>query len=140
MQKRNMTNEHDDRKPQTTSRKPPMLLREEYVEQAYFFGILQERLPQNLPIQEVLAQVRQEVLATTNLPLAIDFLLTELRHSGSISPAMRRLKHYFTPYQTFVVESAENEQGRFDMRIAVQILRADAEDEASALVLLEKQA
>jgi hypothetical protein len=39
---------------------------------------------------------------------------------------MRRLNHYFTPFQTFIVESAENEQGRFDMRIAVQILRAEA--------------
>jgi len=103
-----------------------MLEREEYVEQAYFFGILQERIPQNLPIQDVLEQVRQEVLATTKLPLAIDYMLTELRHSGAIAPAMRRLLHYFTEFQTFIMESAENEQGRFDMRIAVQILRTEA--------------
>jgi len=113
----------------SVSHQPPaarLLPREEYVEQAYFFGILQERIPQNQPIQDVMEQVRQEVLATTNLPLAIEYLLTELRHSGSITPAMRRLQHYFTAYQTFVIESAENEQGRFDMRVAVQILRAEA--------------
>jgi len=127
-----MNKENDDptsaagRKPPAASRQPQLLPREEYVEQAYFFGILQERIPQNLPIQDVMEQVRQEILATTNLPLAIEYLLTELRHSGCITPAMRRLKHYFTPYQTFVIESAENEQGRFDMRIAVQILRAEA--------------
>jgi hypothetical protein len=40
-----MKKEHDDRPPQAASRKPPMLQREEYVEQAYFFGILQERIP-----------------------------------------------------------------------------------------------
>ncbi|MBM4000269.1 MAG: hypothetical protein FJ297_12170 [Planctomycetes bacterium] len=104
-----------------------MLDREEYVEQAHFFGLLQDRIPRGVPIQEVLAQAKDEVLATTKLILAIDFLLNELNHAGCMSPAMRRLRHYFSPFQAFLVESAEDERGRFDMRIAVQILKAEAE-------------
>ena len=59
-----------------------MLEREEYVEQAYFFRTLGERLPKNMPLQELLQQTREEVLASTNLPHAIDFLRSELEHSG----------------------------------------------------------
>ncbi len=62
--------------------------REEYIEQAHFFRALAERLEANVPAQEVLASVREEVLATTKLPLAIDFLLGELRHEGVLGPAM----------------------------------------------------
>ena len=62
--------------------------REEYVEQSHFFRALAERLEVNVPAQEVLASVREEVLATTKLPLAIDFLLGELRHEGVLGPAM----------------------------------------------------
>lgn len=104
-----------------------MLEREEYVEQAYFFRTLGERLPKNMPLQELLQQTRDELLASTNLPHAIDFLRTELEHSGVFATAMARLPHYFTPFQTYVVEEAENERGRFDMRIALEILRSEAE-------------
>lgn len=104
-----------------------MLDHEEYVEQAYFFRTLSERLPQNMPLQELLRQTREELLATTNLPMAIDFLRAELEHQGVLGPAMTRLPHYFTPYQTYVVVEAENEKGRFDLRIALEILRAEAE-------------
>ena len=47
-----------------------MLDREEYVEQAYFFRVLGERLPENVPLQDLLAQVRDETLATTLTGLA----------------------------------------------------------------------
>ena len=59
------------------------LPREEYVEQAHFFSVLAERMAENSPAQEVLGAMREEVLATTKLPLAIDFLLSELRHQGT---------------------------------------------------------
>src|SRR5205085_5731152 len=77
--------------------------REEYVEQAQFFRALAEGLEVNVPAQEVLASVREEVLATTKLPLAIDFLLGELRHEGVLGPALALLPHYFTPFQAFVI-------------------------------------
>ena len=48
-----------------------MLDHEEYVEQAYFFRVLGERADNNIPMQDLLGTIRDEVLATTNLPLAI---------------------------------------------------------------------
>ncbi len=110
-----------------------MLEREEYVEQAYFFRTLGERLPKNLPLQELLRQTREELLATTNLPHAVDFLRVELEHSGVFGSAMARLPHYFTPFQTYLIQEAENERGRFDMRIALEILRSEAEYRAKGV-------
>ncbi len=104
-----------------------LLEREEYVEQAYFYRLLIERIKSGMPLQELLGQARQEVLATTRLPLAIDFLLSELKHVGLMSTAMRRLRHYFTPFQTFIVAQAEEEGGRFDMDTALRVLHKEAE-------------
>lgn len=106
-----------------TRRSTQLLAREEYVEQAHLFRGLVERLPENIPLQELLGQLRHELLSTTRLPMAIDFMLAELKHSGSIGLAMARLPHYFTPFQTYVVNEAEAERGRFDMRVAVRILQ-----------------
>jgi hypothetical protein len=101
--------------------------REEYVEQAHLLRSLAERLEVNVPAQEVLASVREEVLATTKLPLAIDFLLGELRHEGVLGPALARLPHYFTPFQAFVIRESENERLKFDLRVGLEILRREAE-------------
>jgi len=101
--------------------------REEYVEQAYFFRSLVERIGENEPLQELMAAARDEVLSTTKLPLAVDYLLAELRHAGVFAPAMARLKHYFTPFQTYLIRAAEDEEGRFDLRIALDVLRREAE-------------
>jgi hypothetical protein len=109
-----------------------MLPPEEYIEQTHLFRTLSERLAENVPMQELLAQVKQEVLSTTRLPMAIDFLLTELRHIGMMSTAMQRLPHYFTPFQTYVMKEAEAERGRFDLRIAVEILRHEADYRAKS--------
>ncbi len=103
-----------------------MLSREEYIEQAYLYRILQQRLRENLPLQELLENVRAEVLASTRLPMALDFLLAELKHQGVLAPGMRRLSHYFTPFQTYLVEEAEAERGRFDLRLALRILEREA--------------
>ncbi|MDX1948232.1 MAG: hypothetical protein SFU86_22770 [Pirellulaceae bacterium] len=109
-----------------------MLDREEYVEQAHLFRTLSERLGENLPIQELLAALKQEVLSTTRLPLALDFLLAEIKHAGTMSSAMGRLAHYFTPFQTYVMREAEAERGRFDMRIGIDILRHEAQYRSQA--------
>ncbi|NQT15719.1 MAG: hypothetical protein HQ582_23380, partial [Planctomycetes bacterium] len=55
--------------------------REEYVEQAYFYRTLRERMQQSMSTQELLTAIRQEILSTTNLPMALDFMATELRHT-----------------------------------------------------------
>ena len=103
-----------------------MLDREEYVEQAHFFRALVERSDYNVPMQELLLALKEEVLATTKLPLAIDFMLSELIHIGTIGTAMARLGHYFTPFQTYVMAEAENERGRFDMQTGLHILHHEA--------------
>lgn len=104
-----------------------MLPREEFVEQAYLFRILSERIHQDITLQDLLEQCRFEVLATTKLPLAIGFLLTELKHSGIMAPGMKRLQHYFTPFQTFVIEQSEQDVGQFDFQSALRVLRYEAE-------------
>ena len=115
----------------STAPPPPSPLaplgREEYIEQSHFFRALGERLAENVPAQEVLASVREEVLATTKLPLAIDFLLGELRHEGFLGPALALLPHYFTPFQAFVVQESENSRLRFDLRVGLEILSREAE-------------
>jgi hypothetical protein len=105
--------------------------REEYIEQAHFFRALAERLEANTPAQEVLSSVREEVLATTKLPLAIDFLLGELRHEGVLGPAMRKLPHYFTAFQAYIIQESESERLRFDLRVGLEILRREAQYRAN---------
>ncbi len=104
-----------------------MLEQEEYIEQAHFFRTLGERIPERVPIQDLLAQLRDEALSTTKLPMAIDFMLTELNHTGAVSGAMARLPHYFTPFQSYIFQQAEDERGRFDIRVAIAVLRFEAE-------------
>lgn len=104
----------------------PLLVREEYIEQAYLFRGLNNRHEQSDPVQVVMKHLRDEILSTTKLPMAIDYLLAELTHAGSMSTAMKKLSHYFAPFQTFLVEAAEDETGRFDMRRALLILEYEA--------------
>ena len=89
-----------------------LLDREEYVEQAYFFRTLCERMQMDMSTQDLLVAIRQEILATTKLPMALEFMLQELRHTGGFATAMAHIPHYFTPFQTFVVAEAETEGGR----------------------------
>ena len=103
-----------------------MLDREEYIEQAHFFRTLSQRLRGSTTTQDLLASIREEVLATTKLPMAIDFLASELRLKGIFSSAMEKLGHYFTPFQTFVVAEAEREKGKFDLFAALEILQREA--------------
>ncbi|MCA9259590.1 MAG: hypothetical protein KDA61_10345 [Planctomycetales bacterium] len=109
------------------------LPREEYVEQQHFFRTLALRLKDNLPAQEALEALREEALATTKLPMAVDFLLAELRHQGSMARAMVRLGHYFSPFQHFVMQEAENDRRRFDIYIALEILQREAEYRAAGV-------
>jgi len=105
----------------------PVLDREEYVEQAYFFRMFRERLKENLASQEILGRLHEEILTTTRLPMAIQFLATELKHAGLLAPGMRHLSHYFTPFQAFVASKAEQEGLRFSVDSALQILEGEAQ-------------
>jgi hypothetical protein len=103
-----------------------MLDREEYIEQAHLFQALAERMAAGIAAQEALGSIGQEVLATTKLPMAIEYLVAELKLFGTLSTAMARIPHYFTRFQTFVMNRAEHEGGRFDMRMALAILAREA--------------
>lgn len=101
--------------------------REELVEQAYFFRALGDRAGGQTATQDLLVSLREEILSSTRLPLAIDFLLGELRQTGVLAPGMTRLGHYFRPFQAFVMQEAERESGRFDFLLAVDILAREAQ-------------
>src|SRR6266545_2211120 len=103
-----------------------ILDREEYIEQAYFFRAWRERLAENVPAQEFLTRIHEEILSTTRLPLAIGFLATELKHTGLLASGFARLAHYFTPFQAFVMGQAEEEGRRFPLETALLVLEREA--------------
>ncbi len=104
----------------------PVLDREESIEQAYFFHAFRERVLDGMPAQEVLSRVGEEILSTTRLPMAISFLASEIKVYGLMAPAMERLGHYFTPFQTHVIAQAEQDVSRFPMDQALLILEREA--------------
>ncbi len=103
-----------------------ILDREEYIEQAYFFRVLRERLAAQMATQEILDHVHEEILAITRLPYAIQFLATELKHSGLLSSGFSRLLHYFTPFQAFVIRQTEEGGRRMPTETALLILEREA--------------
>jgi hypothetical protein len=103
-----------------------ILDREEYIEQAYFFNAFRERLAQNIPAQEVLERLHEEILSTTRLPYAVQFLASELKHSGLLSSGFARLEHYFTPFQAYVIRQTEEEGKRFHIDSALLVLEREA--------------
>ena len=111
---------------------PSFMPREEYIEQEYFFRVYRERLQENVPSQDILKTVHEEILSTTRLPLAVDFMRAEILHSGRISDAMVRLPHYFTPFQSFVIARAEDDVSRFEQITGLQILEREAKYRAGS--------
>ncbi|MBA4189321.1 MAG: hypothetical protein C0467_15095 [Planctomycetaceae bacterium] len=103
-----------------------VLDREEYVEQAYFFRTFRERLADNQSAQDILTRLHEEVLSSTRLPYAVQFLASELKHSGLLANGLSKLPHYFTPFQAFVVKQAEDATSRFSMPTALLILEREA--------------
>jgi hypothetical protein len=108
----------------------PVLEREEYIEQAYFFHTFRERLIDGLPSQEILARIGEELLSTTKLPLAVSFLHVEMKGTGQMGPAMERISHYFTPFQAHVIGQSENDLSRFSMDQALLVLEREAKFKA----------
>jgi hypothetical protein len=110
----------------------PVLDREEYIEQAYFFHALRERTLDGIATQEVLSRISEEILSTTKLPLAISFLTGEIKNVGLMAPGMARLNHYFTPFQTFVIAQAEGDFTRFPIDQAFLLLEREAKFKAES--------
>jgi hypothetical protein len=109
-----------------------ILDREEYIEQAYFFRVLRERMATDMAVQDILVHIHEEILATTRLPYAIQFLATEVKHSGVLSSGFARLPHYFTPFQAFVITQTEEEGRRFSIETALVVLEREAEYHAGS--------
>ena len=109
----------------------PVLEREEYIEQAYFFHAFRERLIDGLPAQDVLSRVGEEILSTTQLPKAISFMCGEIKANGLMGPAMARINHYFAPFQTYVVSRAEDHSSRFPMEQALLVLERETKYRAN---------
>ncbi|MCA9063912.1 MAG: hypothetical protein KDA96_12660, partial [Planctomycetaceae bacterium] len=107
-------------------RRSKVLDREEYIEQEYFFRVYRERLQEGVPSQEILKVIQEEILATTRLPIAIDFMRSEILHNGRVSDAMARLPHYFAPFQAFVMQRADDDEARFEQLTALLILEREA--------------
>lgn len=103
-----------------------VLDREEYIEQAYFFRVLRERLADNVPAQQILERVSEEILSTTRLPYAVQFLATELKHTGLLSSGFARLAHYFTPFQAFVFRQTEAGGQKVSVETALLLLEREA--------------
>lgn len=112
--------------PAPETRPMPVLDREEYIEQTYFFQALRERLADGQPAQEVLARIGEELLSTTRMPMAVSYLSTEIKATGLMAPAMGRISHYFTPFQAHVVAQAEHDFSRFAMDQALLVLEREA--------------
>ncbi|MGL4943829.1 MAG: hypothetical protein ACRC46_11645 [Thermoguttaceae bacterium] len=108
-----------------------MLEREEYIEQAFFFEAFRARLEEGLATQEILLQLHSEILVTSKLLMAVDFLRTDVKLTGSVADAMRKIPHYFTSFQAYTMGETENATGRFDVRIALQVLAREAEYRSS---------
>jgi len=104
-----------------------LLEREEYVEQAYFYRVLRERMAGQMAAQDIIARLHEEMLSTTRLPYAIQFLSSELKHTGLLSSGFARLPHYFTPFQAFVVSGTEQEGLRFNVETALTVLEREAQ-------------
>ena len=85
-----------------------MLAREEYIEQSYLFRTLGERMLDGVATQEALKNLGHEILATTKLPLAIDYLMRALKLNRTIPSALLQLYHLFTAFHTFVMTESED--------------------------------
>jgi hypothetical protein len=110
-----------------------ILDREESIEQVYFFRNLRERLAEGMATQDVLERIDQEILSTTRLPYAIQFLATEVKHTGLLSTGFARLPHYFTRFQAYVVEQTEKENLRFSIDTGLLVLEREAEYRAGQI-------
>ncbi|CAN5595464.1 hypothetical protein BH11PLA2_BH11PLA2_14910 [soil metagenome] len=104
----------------------PSFDRDECIEQAYFFRTFRERLAEGVASQDILTRMDEELLSTTKLPMATQFLASELKHSGLLGSGFARLSHYFTPFQTFIIRQSEDDKRKFNIVTALLFLEREA--------------
>src|SRR5262245_61901640 len=106
--------------------------RDECIEQAYFFRTFRERVGENRAAQDSLARLHEQILSTTRLPMAVEFLAAEVKHTGLLHTGFEKLPHYFTPFQSFLVRQAEEPRTRFTTLGALQVLEQEARYKAES--------
>ena len=110
---------------------PPV--RDECIEQAYFFRILRERVEANLAAQDVMMGLSEELLSTTRLPMAVQFVASELKHSGSMANGFDKIPHYFTPFQRFVIRQTEDDKRKLTFSTSMLLLEREARYKADEM-------
>ena len=100
--------------------------RDECIEQAYFFRTFRDRVQHDMPAQDVLSRLHEELLTTTRMPMAVEFLASEIKHTGSLETGFARLPHYFTPFQTFIIGQSERDKVKFSFETALLVLEREA--------------
>ncbi len=109
----------------------PSFDRDECIEQAYFFRVFRDRMAEQMPAQEILSRIDEELLSTTKLPMAVQFLAAEIKHTGLLASGFSRLPHYFTPFQAFMIRQSEEEKKKFPTSTALLFLEREATYKAS---------
>src|SRR5262249_61171958 len=71
-------------------------------------------------------RAQQERAPGTLRPFAVQFLSTELKHTGLLASGFAKLPHFFTAFQAFVIAQAESETSRFPMAAALLVLEREA--------------
>ena len=93
----------------------PVLDREEYIEQAYFFRASASGSPTTCRPRTSSPRLHEELLTTTRLPYAVQFLAAEIKHTGPARQRVREAAALLHPFQAFVIRQAEEEKQRFPM-------------------------
>ena len=96
----------------------------------YFFRTFRERLGENLAAQDILSRLHEEILTTTRLPMAVEFLAAEVKHTGLLHTGFEKLPHYFTPFQSFLVRQAEEPRTRFTTLEALRVMEQESKYKA----------
>ena len=111
-----------------------VLEREEYVEQAYLFRTVRERLADNQAAQDVFQRVGEELLSSTRLPYAVAFLAAELKHTGISSLRDSEVLKALV----FLLRLAHaRTSGRSKSRAFVEFLFAQFPEQESAVVAFQ---
>ena len=103
-----------------------MLEREEYIEQAYLFKALGERMRENMATQDLLLWIKEEILSTTRLPMAMDFLAAELKLQGRLPRRWRSWRIISRRFKPMWLARRKTNGAKFDISVALKILEREA--------------
>ena len=80
-----------------------------------------------MPTQEILNALHEEILSTTRLPMAIQFLATELKHTGLLSSGFAGCRTTSRRFRPSSSSQTEDERKRFSIDVGLSILEREAQ-------------